>query len=280
MTLVTDPARETVIRKKRRRDLLIASLSTVVVFGAAVVVILQSPGWPAVKESFLNPVDARRAFPSLVDGFWLTLKLFLTAEPVVLLVALLIAVLRGLTAPILAPLRIVATLYTDIVRGIPTILLIFLFGFGIPALNLQGVTNEPLFWGWAALVVSYSAYVSEVFRAGLESVHPSQAAAARALGLNRYQGLRHVVLPQATRRVIPPLLNDFISLQKDTALVSFLGPIELMSAAAIYANSKFNYTPYIVASLFFILLTVPMTRYADWIAARQRQRSQSSGAGL
>ncbi|MEO8330587.1 MAG: amino acid ABC transporter permease [Candidatus Nanopelagicales bacterium] len=278
--LVTDPARQAVISRRRRRDLIVASCSTVVFFGVIAVVVVTSPGWPAVKESFLNPVDARSVFPSLVDGFWLTLKLFLTAEPVVLILALLIAVLRGLTAPIFAPLRIVATLYTDIVRGVPTILLVYLFGFGIPALNLQGVTNSAVFWGWAALVISYSAYVAEVFRAGLESVHPSQVAAARALGLNRFQGLRYVVLPQATRRVIPPLLNDFISLQKDTALVSLLGVVELMNAAQIYASFKFNFTPYVVASLFFILLTVPMTRYADWIADRQRRRSQTSGAGL
>ncbi len=277
---IADPKRQAAIGRRRRRDLLVASVSTVVFFAILGIGVVTSPGWPAVRESFFNPVDAERVLPSLLEGFRLTLWLFLTAEPVILIVAVLIAVLRGLTAPIFAPLRIVATLYTDIVRGIPTILLVLLFGFGIPALNLQGLTDSELFWGWAALVVSYSAYVAEVFRAGLESVHPSQVAAARALGLSRYQGLRHVVLPQATRRVIPPLLNDFISLQKDTALVSLLGVVELMNAAQIYTGTKFNFTPYVVASLFFILLTVPMTRYADWIAARQRSRSQTSGAGL
>ncbi len=277
---IADPKRQAAIGRRRRRDLLVASVSTVVFFAILGIGVVTSPGWPAVRESFFNPVDAGRVLPSLLEGFRLTLWLFLTAEPVILIVAVLIAVLRGLTAPIFAPLRIVATLYTDIVRGIPTILLVLLFGFGIPALNLQGLTDSELFWGWAALVVSYSAYVAEVFRAGLESVHPSQVAAARALGLSRYQGLRHVVLPQATRRVIPPLLNDFISLQKDTALVSLLGVVELMNAAQIYTGTKFNFTPYVVASLFFILLTVPMTRYADWIAARQRSRSQTSGAGL
>ena len=277
---IADPKRQAAIRRRRRRDLIVASVSTVVFFAVLVVAVVTSPGWPVVQESFFNPVDAERVLPSLLEGFRLTLLLFLTAVPVILIFGLLIAVLRGLTAPIFAPLRIVATLYTDIVRGIPTILLILLFGFGIPALNLQGLPDSVLFWGWAALVVSYSAYVAEVFRAGLESVHPSQVAAARALGLSRFQGLRHVVLPQATRRVIPPLLNDFISLQKDTALVSLLGVVELMNAAQIYASFKFNFTPYVVASLFFILLTVLMTRYADWIAARQRRRSQTSGAGL
>jgi len=277
---IADPKRQTAIGRRRRRDLIVASASTVVFFAVLGVALVTSPGWPVVQEAFFNPLDAERVLPSLLDGLRLTLWLFLTAEPVILILGLLIAVLRGLTAPIFAPLRIVATLYTDIVRGIPTILLVLLFGLGIPALNLQGVPDSELFWGWAALVVSYSAYVADVFRAGLESVHPSQVAAARALGLSRYQGLRHVVLPQATRRVIPPLLNDFISLQKDTALLSLLGVVELMNEATIYASFNFNFTPYVVASLFFILLTVPMTRYADWIAARQRRRSQTSGAGL
>jgi polar amino acid transport system permease protein len=278
--LVIDPARQRVIARRRRRDLAIATVSTVLFFSVAILGVVNSPGWPAVQESFFSPEAAKRALPSLLDAFRLTLLLFLTAEPVILVLALLIAVLRGLRAPILAPLRIVATIYTDVVRGIPTILLILLFGFGIPALNLQGLTNSPLFWGWAALVVSYSAYVAEVLRAGLESVHPSQVAAARALGLNRWQGLRYVVLPQAVRRVIPPLLNDFISLQKDTALLSILGVIELLNAAGIDSSLNFNFTSYVVAAAFFIALTVPLARYADWVNARQRRRSQTSGAGL
>lgn len=278
--LVVDPARQQAIARRRRRDLAIASVSTVVFFGAAIAIIVSSPGWPAVQESFFSPEAAKRALPSLVDAFWLTLRLFLTAEPVILILALLIAVLRGLRTPILAPLRIVATIYTDVIRGIPTILLVLLFGFGIPALDLQGVTNSVLVWGWVALVVSYSAYVAEVFRAGLESVHPSQVAAARALGLGRWQGLRYVILPQAVRRVIPPLLNDFISLQKDTALVSLLGVVELLNAAGIDASLNFNNTAYVVAAAFFVALTVPLARYADWVAVRQRRRSQTSGAGL
>lgn len=278
--LVIDPARQQAIARRRRRDLAIASVSTVVFFAVVVTIVVSSPGWPAVQESFFSLEAAQRAFPSLLDAFKLTLWLFLTAEPVILLLALGIAVLRGLRSPILAPLRIVATVYTDVVRGIPTILLILLFGFGIPALNLQGLTNSVLVWGWVALVVSYSAYVAEVFRAGLESVHPSQVAAARALGLGRWQGLRFVVLPQAVRRVVPPLLNDFISLQKDTALVSLLGVIELLNAAQIDASLNFNFTAYVIAAAFFVALTVPLARYADWVAARRRRRSQTTGAGL
>jgi len=277
---VVDKARQQAIAQRGRRNLLIATASTVVFFGVLLVVIVNSPGWPAVRESFFNPVDAKRVFPALVQGFKLTLWLFLTAEPVILVIAMTLAVLRGLRSPVFTPLRVVAVLYTDVVRGVPTILLILLFGFGIPALSLQGVTNSAMFWGWVALVVSYSAYVAEVLRAGLESVHPSQVAAARALGLTRWQGLRYVVIPQAVRRVIPPLLNDFVSLQKDTALVSLLGVVELLNAAQIDANFHFNYTPYVIAAGFFIALTVPLARYTDYISAKQRKRQQGLGAGL
>jgi polar amino acid transport system permease protein len=275
-----DPKRRATIARRRRRDLTISTVSTVVFFAVIVAVVVTSPGWAAVKESFLSWPDAKLAWPALLEGFKLTLWLFLTAEPVILLIATVLAVLRGLTAPILTPLRIVATMYTDLIRGIPTILLVFAFAFGIPALNLQGVTNSGLFWGWVALVVSYSAYVAEVLRAGLESVHPSQVAAARALGLSRWQGLRYVVIPQAVRRVVPPLLNDFVALQKDTALLFVVGAVELFSAAQIYANFNFNFTSYVVAALFYIALTVPLARYTDRIAARQRARQQGGGAGL
>lgn len=274
-----DQARRQAIATKRRRDLIIASVSTIVFFGALVTIIVTSPGWSAVQQAFFNPLDAKRVWPTLIDVLWLTVKLFLTAEPVILVIALFLALLRGLTAPIFTPLRIVAIAYTDIVRGIPTILLIFLFAFGIPALNLQGLTDSLLFWAWLALVVSYSAYVAEVLRAGLESVHPSQKAAARALGLGQFASLRYVVVPQAVRRVIPPLLNDFIALQKDTALVGLVGVVELFKAAQIDVGFNFNYTAYVIAALFYIAMTVPLARYADWMAARQRRRSQASGGG-
>ena len=277
---VMDPARQEAVARRRRRDLTIASISTVVFFIVVALAIVRSPGWPAVQESFFSSVDAARVWPALVKGFRITLLLFLTAEPVILVLAMLLAVLRGLRTPIFAPLRIVAILYTDLIRGIPTILLVILFGFGIPALNLQGLTDSELFWGWVALVVSYSAYVAEVFRAGLESVHPSQVAAARALGLSNVQSLRYVVLPQAVRRVIPPLLNDFISLQKDTALVSLLGVVELLNAAQIDQQLFFNNTSLVFAALFFIALTVPLARYTDWISARQRARQQGVGGAL
>jgi len=277
---VHDPARAAAIARTRRRNVAVSTASTVLVLGAAVVFIITSPGWPAVQQAFFSWPDAKRALPKVVDAMTLTIILFLTAEVAILMLALLIAVVRGLTAPIFTPLRLTSIAYVDIVRGIPTILLLFLFAFGIPALNLQGVTNSELIWGWAALVVSYSAYVSEVLRAGLESVHPSQRAAARALGLSQIQSLRFVVVPQAVRRVLPPLLNDFIALQKDTALLSLVGVVEVFRVAQVDAGFYFNFTPYVVVAVFFILLTVPLSRYADWLAERRRRVSQASAGGL
>jgi polar amino acid transport system permease protein len=275
-----DPARQDALQRRRRRDLTVAGTSTLLFLVAVVVLLVTSPGWSVVKDAFFNPEAAKRVLPELVDAFWLTIRLFLTAEVAILVVAMLIAVLRGLRSPVFTPVRLLAVVYTDIVRGIPTILLIYLFGFGIPALNLQGLPDSALFWGWAALVVSYSAYVAEVFRAGIESVHPSQRAAARSLGLRQGQSLRFVVLPQAVRRVVPPLLNDFISLQKDTALVSVLGPVELLRAAQIDASFNFNFTAYVMAAIFFIMLTIPMARFTDWVSDRMRSRQQGSGALL
>jgi polar amino acid transport system permease protein len=271
---VVDPARSAVVRRKSRRDITVATVSTVLFFLVLGYVVASAPGWPAVKESFFNLDDARASWPQIWSAFGLNVKIFLIAEPIILALALTIAVLRGLRAPVLAPLRVVATIYTDIIRGIPTILLVYLMGFGVPALQLQGLTNSVLFWGTVALVVSYSAYVAEVFRAGIESVHPSQRAAARSLGLSNGQGLRYVILPQAVRRVVPPLLNDFISLQKDTALVSLLGVVEVFNASTIYSNTTFTYTSLVVAALLFIALTVPMARFTDWVSARMSRQQQ------
>lgn len=278
---VLDPARFEAIARRRRRNTTVSTVSTVLVLGVLIGLILNSPGWPAVKQSFFSADDARAVLPDILKGLRLTIILFVTAEPVILVVGLLLAVIRGLTAPVFTPLRILSIAYADVVRGIPTILLILMFGFGIPALNLQGLTDSRLFWAWFALVVSYSAYVSEVLRAGLESVHPSQRAAARALGLNQYQSLRYVVVPQAVRRVTPPLLNDFIALQKDTALIAIIGAgIEMTRAAQIYSLDAFNFTALVVAAFFYVLLTVPLSRWADWMAARQRRRSAASGGAL
>ena len=186
--------------------------------------------------------------------------------------ALVIALMRGLPGPVFFPLRALATIYSDFFRGLPTILLVYILGFGVTALQLPGVPVSPLFWGTTALILVYSAYVSEVYRAGIDSVHPSQEAAARSLGLGRFAALRYVVLPQAFRRVIPPLLNDFIGLQKDTALVALLGPVEAFRQSDIAVSADFNFTPYLCAALLFILATVPLARFTDWLVARDRKR--------
>ncbi|MUH46653.1 MAG: ABC transporter permease subunit [Actinobacteria bacterium] len=241
------------------------------------VVVSLTPGWPAVRETFFNGQEFIATFPGLLKAFWLNVRIFLIAEPLILVVGLLVALARTLKSPLFLPARVVATLYVDIFRGVPTILVIFLLGFGVPALRLQGMPKDAVFWGTAALVLSYGAYVAEVFRAGIDSVHPSQRMAARSLGLSLLQTNRYVVLPQAVRNVVPPLLNDFISLQKDTALVAVLGPIEVLRRAQIDASSTFNYTPYVGAALIFIALTIPMTRFADWTQSRSRSRRRAGG---
>jgi polar amino acid transport system permease protein len=243
-----------------------------VFFGGLALVIVNSPGWPVVREQFFYWPEFRESLPDIADGFLLNVKLFLAAEVFILVVALFLAVLRGLPGPALFPLRLLSTAYTDVFRGIPTILLIYLLGFGVPALDLEHVPRSEFFWGAVALVLVYSAYVSEVYRAGIESVHPSQEAAARSLGLTRAQALRHVVVPQAVRRVVPPLLNDFIGLQKDTALVGLLGLVEAFKQSQIEVSGSFNFTPYLATALLFLLLTIPMTRFTDWLIARNRRR--------
>ena len=200
------------------------------------------------------------------------MKLFLTAEVFILVWGLVLAVLRSLPGPVFFPLRLLSAAYTDVFRGIPTILLIFLLGFGVPALQISGVPRSQFFWAAVSLVLVYSAYVAEVYRAGIDSVHPSQEAAARSLGLNRFQALRHVVLPQAIRRVVPPLLNDFIGLTKDTALVALLGVVEAFRQSQIEVAGSFNYTPYVATAVIFLALTIPLTRLTDWLIARERSR--------
>jgi polar amino acid transport system permease protein len=198
----------------------------------------------------------------------------MVAEVLILLVALLVALLRVIPSAALTPLRFLAIVYTDVFRGTPTLLVIFLVCFGLPALQLQGVPTD-LFWlGIIALTLSYGAYVAEVFRAGIASIHPSQWAAGRSVGLTYAQTMRHVVLPQAVRRIVPPLINDFVSLQKDTALVATAGLVEILREAQINASRDFNFTPYVVAAVFFVVLTVPLARFADWLAIRQVRREQ------
>ena len=264
-------------RRRERRGFLIALTSSIVVIGGLALLILTSPGWPDVRETFFSWEAFRTSFPDVLRGFWLDVKLFLIVEAIVLVLGLVIALGRTTQSPALFPVRLLLAVYTDVMRGVPTILLVYLIGFGIPALALSGMPSDPVVLGGAALALAYSAYVAEVYRAGLDSVHPSQRAAALAVGLNRFQALRFVVLPQAVRRVVPPLLNDFISLQKDVALISVLGPLEAFRVAQIAASSDFNYTPLIAAALLYICVTVPLARFVDRMQARRR-REQSAEA--
>jgi polar amino acid transport system permease protein len=260
-----------------RRGFLIATVSTGVVFAALGWLIATSPGWPQVQQSFFDPETWDESWPRISQAFWVNVQLFLTAEVLVLVLALVVAVLRSLPGAALAPVRLLATAYVDLFRALPGILVISILGFGVPALEIEGLPKEDFFWAVVALTLLYSAYVSEVYRAGIESVHPSQAAAARSLGLSQLQAMRFVVLPQAVRRVVPPLLNDFIGLQKDTALVSVLGVVEVFRAAQIRQAATFNNTPYVITAVIFVLLTIPMARLVDWLARREARRA-SAGA--
>ena len=255
----------------------IATLSTIVFLVVVVLVVANAPGWPQVHQQFLNWDVFKSSFPGIAKAFRLNVEIFLIAECLILPFALLIAVLRSLPGPVFFPLRALAIVYADLVRGIPTILVIFMLCLGAPALQLSGVTNSVVFWGIVSLVLIYSAYVSEVYRAGIDSVHPSQEAAARSLGLTRWQTLRKVILPQAVRRVIPPLLNDFIGLQKDTALVGTVGALEAFNQAQIDTAATFNFTPYLAAAVLFVALTIPLARFTDWLIARDRRRRQAEG---
>jgi polar amino acid transport system permease protein len=268
-------------RHERRRALRASALalgSTIVVFGGLTILVVNSPGWAEVQRSFLDGRVFADALPSVVRSFAVNIQLFVAAEILVLVFGLFIAVLRSLPGPVFFPVRIMATIYADIFRAIPGVLVIFLLGFGIPGLGLVDPKTPSIIYGVAALTLVYSAYVSEVYRAGIDSVHPSQDAAARSLGLSRWQSLRHVVIPQAIRRVIPPLLNDFIGLQKDTVLVSFIGVVEIFRQAQIKQAAAFNFTPYMAVALVFVVLTIPLARLTDVLIARDRRRAAGGKA--
>lgn len=239
------------------------------VLGGLALLVLTSSGWPTVQSQFFSPEVFRESFPGILSAFWLDVKMFLAVEAIVLVLGLAIAVVRTSRSPALFPIRILAALYCDIFRGIPVILLIYLFGFGIPTLELEGVPGDPLILGCTALALAYSAYVAEVYRAGIASVNRTQTDSALSVGLTRLQALRFVVLPQAIRRVRPPLLNDFISLQKDVALVAVVGVIEAFRQAQIDTARDFNFTPLIAAAILYLLVTIPMARLLDYISARE-----------
>ena len=270
--------REAYRRSRTRRSAALASASTVVFLGVVGTGIVLSPGWPRVKATFLDWGLVKDSLPSILSGLWLNVRVLVVCAVLIVVVGLAIASLRTLRGPVFFPVRALAAAYTDFFRGMPLIILLYLVGFGLPGLRLQGVPDDPVVLGTIALVLTYSAYVAEVFRAGIESVHPSQRAAARSLGLSYGQTMRRVVLPQAVRRVTPPLLNDFVALQKDVGLISVLGAFDAVREAQVAADAAFNFTPYLVAGLLFVLLAIPTIRLADWVSLRAVRRQQASGA--
>jgi polar amino acid transport system permease protein len=278
------PSLWTSIRRPRRpreegaRGAIIAAVSTVVVGGLILWWVLSSEAWPEVQQAFFNPRHFAASWPSVLNGFWLNIQMFIVAEVLILVFALILAMIRALRGPAFFPLRALVIGYIDLIRGVPIILLILLLGFGVPALQLPGVPNSRFFWGLAAVVISYSAYTAEVYRAGIESVHESQRMAGRSLGLTQVQSLRYVTVPQAIRNVIPALLNGFVSLQKDVALIFVLGVREAVREAQIYTAGSFNYTSYVAAAVLFLIASVPVARFADWYTERDRRRRQSVGA--
>ncbi len=260
-------------RARKRRSTVVATVSSLAVVAAIVVVVPKMPRWDRVHESFFNGERFADSLPRLLEAFVLDIKIFAWSLPAIVVLALLVAITRNSRSAALFPLRILTIAFTDIMRGVPIILWIYLIGFGVPGLGIDRPWNSPLIWGSVALVLTYAAYIAEVFRAGIESVHESQRAAARSLGLSSWQTMRHVVLPQAIRRVVPPLMNDMVSLQKDVALVSLIGPIEILRQAGIDKSKFANFTPYIAAAAVFLLITIPLTRTTDWLIERQRRRT-------
>jgi polar amino acid transport system permease protein len=270
--------REAARRRAARKSAVVAAISTAGVSLLLYVAVTSAPGWDRVQVSFFSYEYAAKALPEVLRGLWLNLRVMVVCEILILAIGLALAVARTSRSPILFPLRILSAAYTDVFRGLPLLLVILLLGLGVPALRIGGLTNSVVVWGSAALVLTYSAYVAEVLRAGIESVHPTQRMAARALGMTPTQTTRYVVLPQAIRRVIPPLLNDFVSLQKDSGLISVLGAIDAIKAAGIITATSFNFTPYVTAGVVFVLLTIPMARFADAVSVRidRQQRASAS----
>jgi len=269
--------REAARQRVSRQSTLIAIFSTIAIASVLTIVITGAPGFKLVRESFFNWHYAVSSFPHVLSGLWLNLRVMFVAEFFVLIFGLLIAIARTSHSPILYPLRLLATIFTDIFRGLPLLLVLFLVGLGLPGLQISWITNSAVVLGTFSLILTYSAYVAEVIRAGIEAVNPAQRMAARALGLSQTQTQLHVILPQALRKVTPPLLNDLVSLQKDSGLISVLGAIDAIRAAGIETAQSFNFTPYVVAGALFVALTIPLTRFTDWLTRKQDRARVQQG---
>ncbi|WP_062071548.1 amino acid ABC transporter permease [Demequina sediminicola] len=258
------------------RSVLIAAASTIIFATVATLLVVNTPGWAAVKESFFNWEIGRESFPDILKGLWLNIRALFFAGIGVAIFGTILAVLRSLRGPVFFPLRMLATIYVDLFRGVPVLIVLYLVGFGIPALGIFPPLSAAV-WGTIAIGLCYSAYVAEVLRAGMEAVSTSQRVAARSLGLSHGQTLRMVVMPQGVRKVIPALMNDFVSMQKDVGLISVLGAVDAIRAAQIDAALTYNFTPYVVAALLFIAISLPLTRLTDYVAARMNSREQIGG---
>ena len=266
--------RELFEQRQKRRSIVIAATSTLLVLVAVVVLVPMTPGWEKVQKSFFNLAVLTKTLPKLIDAFQLNVMIFLWSAPLIAILGLLVALARDAKSPAMFPLRILGAAFTDVFRGVPVILTVYLIGFGIPGLGLPRPWNSPYIWGSVALILTYSAYVAEIFRAGIDSVHPSQRSAALSLGLSERQVMWDVILPQAVRNVVPSQMNMLIALQKDVSLLSFIGPVEIFRQAGVFKSLLANFTPYVGAAIIFLIVTVPATRYADYLLARQsKERS-------
>lgn len=266
--------REIYEARQKRRATVIACVSTALAVGALVLLVPLAPGWSRVQQSFFNGEVFVKTFPKLLEAFLLDVAIFAWSAPLIAVVGLLIALCRAARSPGLFPLRAFGAIYVDLFRGVPVVLIIYLIGFGVPGLGLPRPWNSPYIWGTVALVLTYSAYVAEILRSGIESVHSSQRSAGISLGLSERDVMRYIILPQAIRRVVPANMNMFVALQKDVALLSFIGPVEILRQAGVFKSLLANFTPYVVAALIFLAVTVPATRYADYLMNRER-RAQS-----
>lgn len=264
-------------RNEHIRSILVSIVSSVVLALVIVVGLKMSPGWSRVQESFFSGKYFLSSFPHVLEGLWLNVQVLFYAVIGVAILSIIIALLRTSRSAILFPLRMLAIAYTTVLRGIPMIVILYLIGFGIPGLEIFPGRIDPAILGTTAIILGYSAYVAEVLRAGLESVHPSQRASARSLGLSVSKTLRLVIIPQALRKIAPALMNDFISMQKDVGLISVLGAVDAVRAAQIDVATSYNFTPYVVASVLFILLSIPFIILNDWYSDRLRKREQSGG---
>lgn len=263
-------------RRQTGRSVAISAISTIVFAAIVWVALSLSPGWEATRQTFFSGGHFVQALPAVLTGLWLNIQVLFFAVIGVAIVAVLLATLRSLPGPVFFPLRFLAAAYTDLFRGMPFLIVLYLIGFGIPALNPS--QRVPLvLLGTIALILTYSSYVAEVLRAGLEAVHPSQRYAARSMGLTHGQALRFVVVPQAVRKVTPALMNDFVSMQKDVGLISVLGAVDAIRAAQNIQATTFNFTSYVVAGLVFVAFSWPFIRLSDWYTARLRRREQTGG---